>query len=87
MNALRHGLTGQLEVTTPEEKDAKDKFCAAIISSLVPEGSIENQFAHSVADGHWRLNRASMIENNMFTLASSFEDAQSEQIRRVAPTH
>jgi hypothetical protein len=84
MNALRHGLTGQLEVTTPEEKEAKDKFFAEIISGLAPEGSIENQFAHSVADGHWRLNRASMIENNMFTLACSFEAEQTAQIRRVA---
>jgi len=54
MNALRHGLTGQIEVTTPEEKDAKDKFFTEIISSLAPEGGIERQFAHSIAEDHWR---------------------------------
>ena len=54
MNALRHGLTQQIEVMTPEEKEAKDKFFDDIISSLAPEGAIESQFAHSVADGHWR---------------------------------
>jgi len=84
MNALRHGLTCQIEVTTPEEKQAKDKFFSDIISSLSPEGSIENQFAHAIADGHWRLNRASTIENNIFTLACSFEAAQAEQIRLAA---
>ncbi len=74
MNALRHGLTQQIEVMTPEEKQAKDKFFDEIVSSLAPEGAIENQFAHSVADGHWRLNRASSIENNIFTLACSLQD-------------
>jgi cysteinyl-tRNA synthetase len=58
---------------TAEEKEAKDKFFDDIISSLAPEGAIESQFAHSVADGHWRLNRASSIESNIFTLACSFE--------------
>ena len=84
MNALRHGLTGQIEVTTPEEKEAKDKFFGEIISSLAPESAIENQFAHSVADGHWRLNRASSIENNIFTLACSFQAAQAQSVRCAA---
>jgi hypothetical protein len=83
MNALRHGLTGQLEATTPEEKEAKDKFFAEIMSSLAPEGSIENQFAHSVADGHWRLNRASSIEDNIFTLTRASEAAKAERIRSM----
>jgi hypothetical protein len=78
MNALRHGLTQQIEVMNPEEKEAKDKFFDEIISSLAPEGAIEIQFAHSVADGHWRLNRASSIENNIFTLACSLEDSSEE---------
>jgi len=78
LNALRHGLTQQIEVTTPEEKEAKDKFFDEIISSLAPEGAIESQYAHSVADGHWRLNRASSIENNIFTLACSLEDLSEE---------
>ena len=80
MNALRHGLTQQIEVMTPEEKEAKDKFFDDIISSLAPEGAIESQFAHSVADGHWRLNRASSIENNIFTLARWLEDSSDASL-------
>ena len=81
MNALRHGLTQQIEVMTPEEKEAKDKFFDEIISSLAPEGAIESQFAHSVADGHWRLNRASSIENNIFTLARWLEDSSDASLK------
>jgi len=73
MNALRHGLTRQLEMIDPEEKEAKDEFSTAIISSLAPEPGLEFQLALAIADGQWRLNRASTVECNIFTLAASFE--------------
>jgi hypothetical protein len=85
MNAWRHGLTGQLDVRTPEEQEAHDQFCAAIVSSLAPAEGIERQFAQSVAEDHWRLNRARCIENNFFALACSFETeddiAETPEIR------
>jgi hypothetical protein len=86
MNAFRHGLTQQIDVTMGDDKEARDKFFAAIISSLAPEGAIESQFAHSVADGHWRLNRASSIENNIFTLACSRQADLADDIRAAAET-
>src|SRR5579863_10003670 len=84
MNAFRHGLTAQIEVTTPDEKEAKDKFFGEFISSLAPEGVVESQFAHSIADAHWRLNRASSIENNIFTIACSFQATEAESIHNAA---
>ena len=78
MNAWRHGLTGQLDVRTPEEQEAHDTFCAAIVSSLAPAEGIERQFAQSVAEDHWRLNRARSIENNFFALACDFEDEEDD---------
>ena len=66
MNALRHGLTGQIEVTTPEEKEAKDKFCGEIESSLAPEGGLERQIAHSIANGYrtrlWKTELAALAD-------------------------
>ena len=78
LNAYRHGLTGQIEVMTPEEKEVHDEFCAGIVASLNPADPLESQFAQSVAEGHWRLNRARAIENNIFALACSFEDSIDE---------
>ena len=78
MNAYRHGLTGQIDVRTPAEREAHDKFCAAIVASLAPAEGIEHQFAQSVAEDHWRLNRAKTIENNIFTLACNFNDSTGE---------
>jgi hypothetical protein len=78
LNAYRHGLTGQIEVMTPDEKEVHDQFCAGIVTSLNPADPLESQFAQCVAEGNWRLNRARTIENNIFTLACSFEGTSDE---------
>jgi len=70
MNALRHGLTGQVNLMPDEDREAHDKFCAAIVGSLVPEGPLEIQFAQSVAEDNWRMNRGRAIETNMFAIGS-----------------
>jgi hypothetical protein len=70
MNALRHGLTGQVNLMPNEDREAHDKFCAAIVGSLFPEGALEIQFAQSVAEDNWRANRARAIETNMFAIGN-----------------
>ena len=66
LNALRHGLTGQVTTMTDEDRAAHDQFCQALIHSLAPEGAMETQLAQRVASDSWRLNRASAIEDNLF---------------------
>ena len=68
MNALRHGLTGQVTTMTDEERAAHDQFSQSLIRSLAPEGAMETQLAQRVATDSWRLNRASAIEDNLFAL-------------------
>jgi len=68
MNALRHGLTGQVTTMTEEDRAAHDQFCQALIRSLAPEGAMETQLAQRIATDSWRLNRASAIEDNLFAL-------------------
>ena len=68
MNALRHGLTGQVTTMTEEERTAHEQFSQALIRSLAPEGAMETQLAQRVATDSWRLNRASAIEENLFAL-------------------
>jgi hypothetical protein len=68
MNALRHGLTGQVTTMTDEDRSAHDQFSEALIASLAPDGAMEIQLAQRVATDSWRLNRASAIEDNLFAL-------------------
>ncbi len=72
MNALRHGLTGQVNLMPDEDREAHDKFCAAIVESLAPEGALEIQFAQAVAEDNWRMNRGRAIETNMFALGNLY---------------
>jgi hypothetical protein len=68
MNALRHGLTGQVTTMTDEDRAAHDEFSKALIKDLAPEGAMETQLAQRVATDSWRLNRISAIEDNLFAL-------------------
>src|SRR5580700_10354906 len=70
MNALRHGLTGQVNLMPDEDREAHDKFCAAIVECLAPLGALEIQFAQSAAEDNWRANRGRAIETNMFAIGS-----------------
>jgi len=73
LNAYRHGLTGHIEVLTPEDKEVHDTFCDGLVATLKPADLLESQLAQAIAEGYWRLNRIRTIENNIFA-ASSFDD-------------
>jgi hypothetical protein len=68
MNALRHGLTGQVTTMTDEDRAAHDQFSTTLIKDLAPDGAMETQLAQRVATDSWRLNRISAIEDNLFAL-------------------
>src|ERR1700732_303991 len=68
LNALRHGLTGQVTTMTDDDRAAHDEFCQALIKNLAPEGAMETQLAQRIATDSWRLNRLSAIEDNLFAL-------------------
>src|ERR1019366_9752459 len=68
MNALRHGLTGQVTTMTDEDRAAHDQFSKALMKDLAPDGAMEIQLAQRVATDSWRLNRTSAIEDNLFAL-------------------
>jgi hypothetical protein len=71
-NALRHGLTGQVTLMPDEDRTAHDNFCAAIIADLAPEGALETQFAQSIAEDNWRMNRGRAVETNLFALGAFY---------------
>ncbi|HEX4137363.1 MAG TPA: hypothetical protein VHY84_22330 [Bryobacteraceae bacterium] len=78
LNNLRHGLTGQTTVLSDEDRAAHERLCAGIVACLRPVGLLEAQMAQSIADDHWRLNRVSAIETNMFALGHYESPAQED---------
>src|SRR5580658_1269846 len=64
-NALRHGLTGRSVVLPTEDMEAYQAFTKELVDSLNPVTPMERQFAQTVADTQWRLNRARTFEDGM----------------------
>ena len=64
---------------TDDQRDACDTFVAGIVDGLKPADAIERQLAHSIADGYWRINRVSAIENNLLAA-----DAYNQDLDRPA---
>jgi hypothetical protein len=65
LNALRHGLTARVVVLPSEDLNAYQAFSREIVDSLDPQTPVERQFAQTVADNQWRINRIRSIEDGM----------------------
>jgi hypothetical protein len=83
MNALRHGLTARVVVLPTEDMDAYNKFSKEIVDSLDAQTPVERQFAQTVADNQWRINRIRSIEDGMlglghFEAAGNFDCPSAE---------
>src|SRR5579863_2975220 len=65
VNALRHGLTARVVVLPTEDMNAYKAFSKEIADSLDAQTPVERQFAQTVADNQWRINRIRSIEDGM----------------------
>jgi hypothetical protein len=65
MNALRHGLTARVVVLPSEDMAAYNEFSKEMVASLDAQTPVERQFAQTVADNQWRINRIRSIEDGM----------------------
>jgi len=74
MNALRHGLTARVVVLPSEDMAAYRAFSKEIVDSLDAQTPVERQFAQTVADNQWRINRIRSIEDGMLGMGH-FESA------------
>lgn len=77
LNAVRHGLTGQVVVLPSEDMEAFNRFATAIVDSFKTADAAEEQLAHSYAGLQWRINRATSIESTMFTLGIMEQNAEN----------
>ena len=81
LNAYKHGLTGQIHLFTPEEHEAFEKHCQAIVEALAPVGILEQQLAQSIAEDKWRLNRARAIESGIFALGQMADESEPASLQ------
>jgi hypothetical protein len=62
LNALRHGLTGQLVVMPTEDLQAYQRHLTSFTDEYHPKGATEANPVQALADAPWRLNRVAILE-------------------------
>ena len=76
LNATRHGLTGQVHVTTPEEAAAHEKHCKEFFDDWKPEGATEKHLVQTIADKQWLVHQgAALLRSIQAVGQSELEDA------------
>jgi hypothetical protein len=68
LNALRHGLTGQIVVMPTEDLDAYRSHLKSFADQYNPKDVTEANLVQALADSSWRLNRVAALETNLLTL-------------------
>ena len=67
-NATRHGLTGQVNVRTPEENKARDEHNASFMQDWNPQGATETHLVQTMADKQWQIHRADAWLDSIYAL-------------------
>ncbi|MGA3187845.1 MAG: hypothetical protein ABSF22_12120 [Bryobacteraceae bacterium] len=73
LNALRHGLTGQIVVMPSEDLQAYQLHLKSFTDEYHPEGATESHLVQALADASWRLNRVAALETNLLILGITHE--------------
>jgi hypothetical protein len=68
LNALRHGLTGQIVVMPSEDLEAYQHHVKSFTDQLLPKTAMEANLVQILADTAWRLHRVAALETNLLTL-------------------
>jgi hypothetical protein len=68
LNALRHGLTGQIVVMPNEDLQAYQRHLVSFTDEYNPKGATEANLVQALADTSWRLNRVAAMETNLLSL-------------------
>src|ERR1700693_5931926 len=71
LNALRHGLTGQIVVMPAEDLQAYQLHLESFTGEYHPKGATESHLVQALADTSWRLNRVAALETNLLMLGLS----------------
>jgi hypothetical protein len=65
MNALKHGLTGQLRFMSDEVLEIYQAHVKSFHDEYQPEGATEEHLVQSLVDVSWRLNRIADLEADL----------------------
>ena len=65
-NRLSHGLTGQFRLLSDESQQEYDTLLDSLSDEYQPQTATEIHYLNEAAQNMWRLQRASMLEQQVF---------------------
>ena len=68
LNAITHGLTGQVVVLPEEDMKRYQAFCHEYMVEWQPQGPTEKNLVQTLADQQWRLHRAHARERGIYAI-------------------
>ncbi len=83
LNALRHGLTGQIVVMPTEDLEAYQSHLNSFTDEYHPKGATEAHLVQALADTSWRLNRVAALETNLLTLGMASGNPFSDSPQQI----
>jgi hypothetical protein len=83
MNACKHNLTGFNLIMQADELETYQRLSATLMSDLKPATELERQTVQKIADTHFRLNRISGLENNIFNFGLIANETENDNDDRI----
>ena len=85
-NAVKHGLSGRLDVIRGEDQAQFDLHREALLGELAPVGPVESMLAERVVSLSWRLERVERIQNEVFdALLADRSSPLAKLVRSLEP--
>jgi hypothetical protein len=85
-NAVKHGLSGRLDVIKGEDQAEFDRQREAMLGELAPAGAVESMLAERVVRLSWRLERVERIQNEVFdALLADRNSPLAKLVRSLEP--
>ncbi len=82
LNALRHGLTGQVTLMTPEDREEHELHLNEYLAMYKPANFVERDLVFAIAGDAWRLKLSRTHEQNLYAIGHM---RNSEIAERMAP--
>src|SRR5713101_754803 len=81
LNATRHSLTGQVHITTEEDRIAYDAHCKAYFAEWNPPTTTQTHLVQTLADKQWQIHHSAAI------LQSIYIQGQAELADKIDTDH
>jgi hypothetical protein len=85
-NAVKHGLSGRVDVIKGEDQAEFDRHREALLAELKPRGVVETLLAERAASLSWRLKRVERMQNEVIDVLLAHEATPlARQARSTVP--